>query len=85
MLLTTGAPPAISPGQTTEYTVQYLNLMTETVQNAVLMLQLPRGVEYINSTGGGIYWVENHQVFWKLGDIPAGTQNFLAVRVRRNC
>jgi uncharacterized repeat protein (TIGR01451 family) len=82
VLVNTGAPTLVSPGETVDYALQYLNLMTETVQNGVLLLQLPRAANYVSSTGGGIYWPENHQLFWPLGDIPSGGQEFLSVRLR---
>ncbi len=81
LLLSTGAPNLVSPGQTVNYALQYLNLMTETVQNGVLLMQLPRTAEYLSSSGG-VYWPENHQVFWLLGAIPPDGQAFLAVQVR---
>lgn len=82
MLVTTGAPRIISSGQTVDYAIQYLNLMTTTVQNPVLMIQLPAASEYIDSTGGGIYWPERHQVFWKLGNLAPNAEGFVSVRVR---
>ncbi len=82
MLVTTGAPRYISPGQTVDYAVQYLNLMTTNVQNAVLLIQLPQASDYIDSTGGGIYWPDRHQVFWKLGNLAPGAEGFRSVRVR---
>ncbi len=82
MLVSTGAPRRVSPGQTTDYAIQYLNLMTTTVQNAVLMLQLPQAAEYVDSAGGGIYWPERHQVYWKLGNLPPNAEGFVSMRVR---
>ncbi|MBU1660215.1 MAG: right-handed parallel beta-helix repeat-containing protein, partial [Chloroflexi bacterium] len=40
MLVSTGGPSLISPGQTVDYAIQYINLMTETVKDAVLAVQL---------------------------------------------
>ena len=82
MLVTTGAPNLVSPGQTVDYAIQYLNGMTETVRNGLLVVQLPRAAEYVASSGGGSYWPERDQVFWMLGDLPAGSQGFLSFRVR---
>lgn len=82
MLISTGAPSLVSPGQTTDYAIQYLNLMTTTVENAVVMIQLPQAAEYVDSTGGGAYWPERHQVFWKLGDLPPNAEGFVSTRVR---
>ncbi len=81
MLVTTGSPQRVSPGQGVDYAIQYLNLLTETVQNGVLVMQLPQAAIYQGSTGGGIYWPERDQVFWELGDIPTGTGGFVSAQV----
>jgi uncharacterized repeat protein (TIGR01451 family) len=81
MLVTTGAPRRVSPGQTADYAIQYLNGMTITVQNALLVVQLPRSAEYVASDGG-TYWPERDQVFWRLGDLPQDAQDFLNFSVR---
>jgi len=82
MQIMTGAPHLISPGQSADYAIQYSNQMSATVQNAILLIQLPQAADYISSTGGGIYWPERHQVFWKLGDLPPGAQGYVSVLVR---
>jgi len=82
LLITTGAPRRISPGQTVDYAIQYLNLMTTTVENAILMIQLPQATEYVDNASGGIYWPERHQVFWKLGDLLPNAEGFVSTRVR---
>jgi len=82
MLVSTGAPNLISPGETVDYAIQYLNGMTETVQDAVLLLQLPKAGTYVDGSGGGIYWPQRNQVFWILGDIAPGDQGFVTSRVR---
>ncbi len=81
MLVSTGAPNLISPGQTVDYAVQYMNGMTTTVKDAVLAVQLPQGAEYVDSPDG-VFWIEKNQVFWALGDLPPGAQGFLSFRVR---
>jgi hypothetical protein len=82
MFVSTGAPTQISPGQTVDYAVQYVNGLTQTVENALLMVQLPRSAEYVASSGGGIYWPERDQVFWALGDLEPGAADFLVFTVR---
>ncbi|MBP9074663.1 MAG: Ig-like domain-containing protein [Caldilineaceae bacterium] len=81
MLVTTGGPNLVSPGQTVDYAVQYLNTMTETVKGAVLAVQLPQGAEYVDSPDG-VFWIEKNQVFWALGDLTPGAQGFHSFRVR---
>ena len=81
MLISTGAPTLVSPGETVDYAIQYLNGLTETVRNGLLVVQLPSAAEYVASSGGGIYWPERDQVFWKLGDLPPGSQGFLTFQL----
>jgi len=82
MLISTGAPNLVSPGETVDYAVQYLNDMTITVQSSILMLQLPQAAYFLEGTAGAVYWPDRHQVFWKLGDLPPGAGGFVSARVR---
>ncbi len=82
MLISTGAPTLVSPGETVDYAVQYLNQMTITVQSSILLLQLPQAAYFLEGTGGAIYWPDRHQVIWKLGNLPPGAGGFVSARVR---
>lgn len=82
MIVDTGAPELVSPGQTVDYALYYLNGMTQTVENAVLMMQLPAAAEYVDSSHGGIYWPERDQVFWKPGDLTPNATGMPSARVR---
>ena len=82
MLVSTGAPSQISPGETVDYAVQYLNGMTMTVQSSILLLQLPQAAYFVEGAQGAVYWPERHQVIWKLGDLPPGASGFVSVRVK---
>ena len=82
MLISTGAPNQISPGETVDYAIQYLNDMTITVQSSILMLQLPQAAYFLEGTGGAVYWPDRHQVFWKLGNLPPGANGFVSARVK---
>ena len=82
VIVGTGAPEQVSPGQTVDYALYYLNGLTQTVENAVLMMQLPAAAEYVDSLSGGIYWPERDQVFWKLGDLAPDASEMLSARVR---
>lgn len=82
MLISTGAPKLVSPGETVDYAIQYLNEMTFTVQSSILMLQLPQAAYFLEGTGGAVYWPDRHQVIWKLGDLPPGAGGFVSARVR---
>ncbi|WP_322496421.1 right-handed parallel beta-helix repeat-containing protein [Chloroflexus sp.] len=82
LMVVTGGPELVSPGKTVDYAVQYVNGSSEPVRNALIIVQLPRAAEYIASSHGGIYWPERDQVFWKLGDLPAGSSSVLSLQVR---
>ncbi len=82
MLVSTGAPNQVSPGETVDYAIQYLNDMTSTVQSSILMLQLPQAAYFLEGTAGAVYWPDRHQVFWKLDDLLPGASGFVSARVR---
>ncbi|MCX7682171.1 MAG: right-handed parallel beta-helix repeat-containing protein [Anaerolineae bacterium] len=82
LLFTTRAPAFISPGQTVDYAIQYMNLLTDTVRNALVVVQLPAAGDLVSVSDGGIYWRERDQLFWKLGDLPSGSAGTLSFQVR---
>jgi hypothetical protein len=82
MWVSTAGPATISPGEMNDYAIQYLNLQTETIYDAIAVIQLPLAAKYLSSTEGGVYWPARHQVFWVLGDITPGSQAMLTARVR---
>ncbi|MBN1889244.1 MAG: right-handed parallel beta-helix repeat-containing protein [Thermoflexales bacterium] len=82
LLLSLTGPGTVSPGQSVQYAVYYANMTTQTLENALMMLALPYSAEYVNSTGGGVFWPERQQVFWKLGDLAPGDSGQLAVGLR---
>lgn len=82
MLVSTGGPSQISPGETAEYAIQYLNGMTQTVQSGVLMLQLPEAAHFAEASHGGVYWPDRHQVVWKVGNLSSGANGIVSARVR---
>jgi hypothetical protein len=72
-------PSRVSPGETVDYAVTYY--AGAAVGNAVLVVTLPIAGEYETATGGGVYWPERHQVFWRLGDLEVGAEGTMAIRV----
>ncbi|MFN2165796.1 MAG: Ig-like domain-containing protein, partial [Anaerolineae bacterium] len=74
-------PPSMSPGETANLGVFLNNVTAMTLQNAVLVFQLPKETEYLYSVPRGEYWRSRHQVIWKLGDLPPGQQFVPAVAV----
>jgi hypothetical protein len=82
VIVATGSPDFVSPGQTVDYAVQYLNLRSEAVQNALVVMQLPVAAEFISATHGGVYWASRHQVVWRPGNVPAGAMGSLSATTR---
>jgi len=82
MWVSTAGPATISPGEMNDYAIQYLNLQTETIYDAIAVIQLPLAAKYLSSTEGGVYWPARHSGFLGLGDITPGSQAMLTARVR---
>jgi hypothetical protein len=84
LIVQIGGVGRYTPGETVQYAIAYINPTAEQVNNAVLRVALPANSRYIDSTGGGIFWPERRQMFWKLGTIAPGASGILAVRVTYN-
>ena len=82
VIVSVGSPDFVSPGQTIDLVVKYVNLRSEPVTNALLVLQLPQAAEYQSSSHAGQYWSERDQVVWELGNIAPGASGLLTVRMR---
>ncbi len=82
LVVVTGAPDLVSPGQTAEFSVQYVNLDSTTITNALAVLQMPVATEFISATHGGSYWRERHQVVWQLGDLAPGASGRMSAELR---
>lgn len=82
VVVSTGAPDFVSPGQTVDYAISFLNLRSTTVENALLVLQLPQAAEYVGSSGGGVYSPERDQVIWRLGDLAASSYGAVSASLR---
>lgn len=75
-------PVRFVPGGVEQYQVVYSNLTGQALTNPVLRLALPSPAAYVDSTGGGVFWLHRHEVFWKLGTLAPGQSGAVAVRVR---
>ena len=82
IVLSLGGPSRVSPGQTVEYAAFFLSQLQATIDDVVLVVALPGLASFVDATGGGIYWPELHQVFWRLGDLAPGATATVAARVR---
>ncbi len=68
------APLSFSPGETFNLGVRFANVLTETLEDVVVVALLPELSEYVLSTGGGLYRPEEHDVVWRLGDVAPGAR-----------
>ncbi len=72
-------PARVSPGDSSEYAVSYF--AGEPLEDAVLIAVLPAAGEFVDATGGAIFWPERHEVYWRLGSL-AEKQGSYSVRLR---
>ncbi len=80
-LIESVGPSFVSPGETVNVGFIVHNVLTETLQNAVVVAQLPEEGEYVHSWPSGEYWSDRNQVVWKLGNVAQDEVVFLAVQV----
>ncbi|MEW5988070.1 MAG: right-handed parallel beta-helix repeat-containing protein, partial [Chloroflexota bacterium] len=80
-LVQTFGPEYVSPGDSINLGIAYQNTLTDTWSNAVIVAELPDEVEYLSSSANGQYWASKHQVLWRLGDVPPGASQMLAIQV----
>ncbi len=74
-------PGRVSPGETITLAIEYKNVGLGHARDVVVVDHLPYDVEYISSTGGGIYKADSHEAIWKLGTLAAGSKGSVSVRV----
>ena len=74
-------PAWVSPGQTLDIMIGYRNNGTVIAENVVVIGNLPTTVDYISSTGDGIYRWETHEVFWKLGTLLPQESGLLSAKI----
>ena len=72
------APNEVSVGQTVNIGVLFQNLHTETLDDAIVVLEIPWRAEYQYSTHNGQFWPLHNRVIWKLGDVAPG-ETFSAI------
>ena len=71
----------ITPGDEATYLIEYNNVTTGTLQDVVVIFDLPAGFGYASSTNNGIYRDDRNQVFWKLGNLNPGAKGLLSLKV----
>jgi uncharacterized repeat protein (TIGR01451 family) len=71
----------VTPGEEATFLIEYHNITTETLQDAVVIFHIPGGFNYDASSNGGIYRDDRNQAFWKLGNLPPGAKGLLTLKI----
>jgi len=80
-LLSGRGPYFITPGEEITYAIQFDNILGMTLEDALVIFDLPGDFTYVSSTKDGIYRVERDQVFWKLGDVSPDQTGLLSLKM----
>ena len=78
-----GGVQCVSPEDVVNYSIQY-SAADHPDTGVVITDYLPQQVEYVSSTGGGVYDAITHTVTWNLGSISGGASGTLGVQVQVN-
>ena len=74
----TVTPQRVSVGSLVNLGIFFENVLTETLESVVVVLEIPPQSSYRFSSHGGQFWPEQNHVIWKLGDMAPGS-SFSAV------
>ncbi len=75
-------PERVSPGQTVNYIVEYMNDGLIAVDNTQIKAALPEYVEFVSCSGNGYCDWEVNTVFWDITNVNAKSINSLSITVR---
>ncbi len=78
MMVQLAAPQRVAAGDTVDLGLSFRNLYTETLRDAIVVLEIPWRAEYRYSVPDGDFWPLHNRVIWKLGDVPPG-ESFEAI------
>jgi len=81
-LVQVAAPQRMSVGQVVNLGVYAENVLTHTLESAIVVLEIPPQSAYLFSSHGGRYWPEPRHVIWNLGDMAPGATFSGVVQVR---
>ena len=73
-------PRSATPGDTLEYQIEYYT--SYAIDDAMLLFSIPNGSNFVSAANGGQYFGSSGQVYWQLGNLPAGTQSSVRVTVQ---
>ncbi len=80
--LTKTGPLLGQRGGSATYTLAYNNLGPAASQGARIVDTLPRSLDFVAATGGGVYDAVNRTVTWNLGSVAAGATGSVTVATR---
>jgi hypothetical protein len=73
-------PYRVSPGQTVDYVIQYVNHGWAEADEAILFLDFDSALTYVGSSEGAEYHEYLRYVAWNLGAVPARTTQYRTVK-----
>jgi len=81
MITKTDSQEIADPGQILEYSITYANIGDTEAKDVKVIDFLPDFVNFLSASNNGIYDQENNQVVWNLGNILAGVNKILNLKV----
>lgn len=73
-------PRSATPGDSLDFLIDYYT--SYAIDDAVLLFSIPNGSDFVAASNGGQYFASSGQVYWQLGDLPAGTQSSVSATVQ---
>lgn len=70
-------PRAVTPGDTFDYVIDYYT--SYAIDDAMLLFSIPFGSNFVAASNGGAYFGPSSQIYWTLGDLPAGSEGSVRV------
>jgi len=77
-------PGILAPGAQGDFIVRYKNGMKSTARDVVLLVDLPIYLQYVSSIPAGVFYAKpasGNLVFWRLGDLEAGSEGEVTLKV----
>ncbi|MFC1838222.1 hypothetical protein ACFL1N_01480 [Thermodesulfobacteriota bacterium] len=74
--------PVVSPGGMLTYTIDYRNIGNRDAAGVSIRNELPSGTAYIEGSLTGEGTLDNREITWYIGEVPAGEQGSVSYEVR---
>lgn len=72
-------PVRVSPGGPAEYALSYY--ASAPVADAVLVFAVPAGADFADTSAAGLYRIDAHEAFFRLGDLEEGAEGRVSISV----